>query len=101
MTEDHLDLETARKRYHRRQTIREGILATCWFLLLPIPWMFSFSRVEILVWYVGAIVLLQFARTQHRLNAMKLTLAMVRDDLAEVTGKEYAEDRLHELLALQ
>jgi|SRR5215467_8776952 len=93
------ELLAALKSHLLGQSIRRWVLAIGSLIALAIPWKFDFGRSDLLIWYVGILVAIQFERTQSRLKAMQLRLAWIHDEINRLRGNEPEDNVLTELTA--
>ena len=63
-----------------------------------VPWLPKFTGPDILVWYVGIVVVLVYASLEQRLRTMQIRLARMHDLLHRIAGEE-EDEVLMELVA--
>jgi hypothetical protein len=102
-------VRTALKRYTRRRQIKGRALMLMVFIGALTPWFFEDSSIlghkfegsNILVWYVGILVVLVYAWTEQRLRTMQIRLATMHDLLHRIAGDspDEQDELLMELVA--
>jgi hypothetical protein len=93
------ELRAAAKRYHKIRSIRERVLMVVWLILGVIPWWFSFGRTDMLIWYVGMVILVRLELMWRHIRAVQLRLASMHDEIDRLSGKESEEHLLGEYTA--
>ena len=66
-----------------------------------VPWLPKFTGSNILVWYVGILIVLLYGQTEQRLRTMQIRLARMHDLLHRAAGDSPEEENelLMELVA--
>jgi hypothetical protein len=104
-------VRTAFKRYRRTRAIKNAALTIVTLTAAVVPWLpdevpwlsklVELADSNILVWYVGILVVLLYGYTEQRLRTMQIRLATMHDLLHRIAGDdpEEQDELLMELVA--
>lgn len=91
-------LKAALKSYRRQRGWRLFAINATPIAAIAIPWWYDFSRTEIILCVVGAMLFVVAGHLEMRLKTVQVRLAGMADDIVELRGKESENNLMLELI---